>query len=116
LRTWEAALALSEFLLLTDPPAIVAGSTRVLELGAGTGLVAMVSARMGAAGVVATDGDAGVCEALCANVRVNSLEERIQVEVRKWAGVREVPEPVGLVVGADVVGFGKTRGRRGAYS
>ena len=101
LRTWEAALALCELLLARSVP--VDADTRVLELGAGTGAVALVAARLGVRNVLATDGDEGVCEALVANVRRNGLEGQVRVQKRMWAGPRECPEKVDLVLGADVV-------------
>jgi predicted nicotinamide N-methyase len=105
LRTWEAALALGEYLLLHPPPA----SMRILELGAGTGLVSLVAARLGVGvgvgGILATDGDEGVCEGLRKNVALNSLEGVVRVKKRRWAGPRECPETVDMVVGADVVGL-----------
>ncbi|KAI5858817.1 putative methyltransferase-domain-containing protein [Tricharina praecox] len=97
LRTWEAALALSEYLLLHPPH-----GQRVLELGAGTGVVALVAARCGAEDVLATDGDEGVCDVLRENVGRNGLGGRVRVEQRQWGGKRDVPEDVQLVVGADV--------------
>ncbi|KAF8540644.1 putative methyltransferase-domain-containing protein [Trichophaea hybrida] len=98
LRTWEAALALGEYLLLRPP----LSSTKVLELGAGTGLVSLVAARLGVRSILATDGDEGVCEGLRKNVGLNSLERMVRVEKRRWAGPRECPEVVDMVVGADV--------------
>ena len=101
LRTWEAALALAEYLLLRRPPP--SATARLLELGAGTGLVSLVAARLGVAWVLATDGDQGVCEALAENVALNALGHAVRVAKRPWAGPRECPETVDLVVGADVV-------------
>ena len=101
LRTWEAALALAEYLLLRRPPP--PATARLLELGAGTGLVSLVAARLGVAWVLATDGDQGVCEALAENVALNALGHVVRVAKRPWAGPRECPETVDLVVGADVV-------------
>jgi 2-polyprenyl-3-methyl-5-hydroxy-6-metoxy-1,4-benzoquinol methylase len=49
---WRGAVVLCE--LLARRRALVAGR-RVLELGAGVGLVALVAARLGAASVLATD-------------------------------------------------------------
>jgi hypothetical protein len=100
LRTWEAALALSEWLILSD---VLRPTDRVVELGAGTGLVSLVAARLGAQSVLATDGDQGVCETLMENVKLNSLQSEVSVAKRLWAGARECPENVDLLVGADVV-------------
>jgi len=99
LRTWEAALALSEWLILSN---VLRPTDRVVELGAGTGLVSLVAARLGVQSVLATDGDQGVCEALIENVKLNSLQSEVSVVKRLWAGARECPENVDLLVGADV--------------
>lgn len=105
LRTWEAALALSEWLLQQQQQRDSPRGRRVLELGAGTGLVSLVAARCGAESVRATDADDGVCIALRENAARNGLGDRVCVEQRRWAGPREVPEHVDLVLGADVVSF-----------
>lgn len=103
LRTWEAALALAEVLLLQSP--VQMAGKKVLELGAGTGLVSLVAARLGAR-VLATDGDEGVVEGLRGNVSINDMAQEVEVQVRRWAGGREWPEEkVDLVLGADVVSF-----------
>lgn len=119
LRTWEAALALSEYLICThlewiykNTPfaAAVEGSGRVLretdsvlELGAGTGLVSIVAARLGASTVLATDGDSGVCEALLGNVGLNGVSDVVTVRQRLWGSEVETGRKFDLVLGADVV-------------
>jgi predicted nicotinamide N-methyase len=91
-------LALSEVLIATPP----APGTRILELGAGTGLVGLVAARLGA-DVRMTDGDAGVVETLQRNVEINEMGGKVRCAVRRWAGPRECPEEkVDWVLGADV--------------
>lgn len=50
---WDCSLALAAFIASAGPPAI--GGKRVLELGAGCGLVSVLCAALGAAEVVATD-------------------------------------------------------------
>jgi predicted nicotinamide N-methyase len=54
-----------------DNPAIVAGQ-RVLDIGAGSGLVALAAAKTGAASVLAADIDAFSCAAIRLNAAANS--------------------------------------------
>lgn len=117
IRTWEAALALSEYLIcahlawIYKNTAFGAGvgervlceTDSVLELGAGTGLVAVVAARLGAADVLATDGDEAVCDALRANVKLNGVGDVVAVRRRLWGSGEETRGGVDLVLGADVV-------------
>lgn len=119
LRTWEAALALSEYLICTHLQNIYKNTAftptiegvgrvlreynRVLELGAGTGLVSIVAARLGAPKVLATDGDSMVCEALAKNVHLSGVSETVTVRKRLWGDEIEMDEDFDLVVGADVV-------------
>ncbi|KAH8149610.1 uncharacterized protein LAJ45_06241 [Morchella importuna] len=118
LRTWEAALALSEYLICTHLQNIYKNTAftptiegvgrvlreynRVLELGAGTGLVSIVAARLGAPKVLATDGDSMVCEALAKNVHLSGVSETVTVRKRLWGDEIEMDEDFDLVVGADV--------------
>jgi len=123
LRTWEAALALAEYLIVSHlgrfykfPGAAVIAGERlveevgsVLELGAGTGLVGIVAARLGAGRVVVTDGDEGVCDALKAGLERNGVADVMSVRRLIWGEEEEGEgadegERFDLVVGADVVG------------
>lgn len=119
LRTWEAALALSEYLICTHLEwiyknttfaAAVEGSGRVLretdsvlELGAGTGLVSVIAARLGASKVLATDGSLNVCETLLRNVKLNGVTDVVTVRQQWWGGEVNTDEKFDLVLGADVV-------------
>ena len=122
LRTWEAALALSEYLIASHlgrfykfPGATVVAGERlveetgsVLELGAGTGLVGIVAARLGAGRVVVTDGDEGVCDALKVGLEKNGVADVMNVRKLVWGEEEECEEGdegerFDLVVGADVV-------------
>ena len=123
LRTWEAALALAEYLIVSHlgrfykfPGTTVVAGERlveetgsVLELGAGTGLVGIVAARLGAGRVVVTDGDEGVCDALKVGLEKNGVADVMSVRKLVWGEEEEGGEEgdegerFDLVVGADVV-------------
>ncbi|KAF2456460.1 putative methyltransferase-domain-containing protein [Lineolata rhizophorae] len=119
LRTWEAALHLATFLATTPKGRRYVGAKRMLELGAGTGLVSVLCAKyLGTASVVATDGDAGVVEGLGTNAFVNELAggegpgegQKMEANVLKWGRTLlgnailddEDRAPFDLVLGADV--------------
>jgi len=111
LRTWEAAIHLASYLISPEASPLVRGK-RILELGAGTGLLALMCAGyLGAKQVIATDGDEGVVEALKENATCNHLVADMSFR-RLWWGraikgtwLEEefVPGVCDLVVGADVV-------------
>lgn len=123
LRTWEAALALAEYLIcchlsriynvasvhpVATGQTLVLETESVLELGAGTGLVGITAARLGAKMVVATDGDEGVCEALKSAVDRNGVGDVVAVKKLLWGeggGGEGEEEKFDLVVGADVVRY-----------
>ena len=71
---WDGSIVLSEFLIDNAPGGTgtldLAGK-RVLELGTGVGLVSIVAARLGAAEVVATDGDAALLPLTRRNIELN---------------------------------------------
>jgi predicted nicotinamide N-methyase len=66
---WAGGLALARYVL--DNPAAVAGK-RVLDLGAGSGLVGIAAAKAGAREVVAAEVDRYAVAALQLNMRLNS--------------------------------------------
>jgi predicted nicotinamide N-methyase len=117
LRTWEAALLLASHLASEAGRSSVYGK-RLFELGAGTGMLSILCAKhLGAAGVVATDGDEAVVDAIKTNLFLNGLDvddtARIQVRTAalKWGypiDATTFSEDYGMgvpdvVVGADVV-------------
>jgi predicted nicotinamide N-methyase len=119
LRTWEAALLLGSYLASETGRASIQGK-RLFELGAGTGMLSILCAKhLGVAGVVATDGDEAVVDAIETNLFLNGLDTtdtsgcQVRTAALKW-GYRvdattfsedygmEVPD---VVVGADVVSY-----------
>jgi predicted nicotinamide N-methyase len=75
LRTWEAALLLGSYLASDSGRAMIRGRN-VFELGAGTGMLSILCAKhLGVAGIVATDGDEAVVDAIKTNVFLNGLDE-----------------------------------------
>jgi hypothetical protein len=111
LRTWEAALHLSSY-LLSSPELIasVKGKT-VVELGAGTGLLSILCAsHLGATRVVATDGDEGVVQALHESAAFNDVKDAMDIGVLWWGRAlkgswifeQDPSFSCDLVLGADV--------------
>jgi predicted nicotinamide N-methyase len=119
LRTWEAALLLGFYLVSETGRASIHGK-RLFELGAGTGMLSILCAKhLGVAGVVATDGDEAVVDAIKTNLFLNGLDAddttgcQVRTAALKW-GYRidgttftedygmAVPD---IVVGADVVSY-----------
>lgn len=68
---WAGGLALARYIL--DQPAVVAGK-RVLDLGSGSGLVAIAAAKSGAASVLAADAGRYATEAIALNAAANGVE------------------------------------------
>ncbi|MDA8164288.1 MAG: 50S ribosomal protein L11 methyltransferase [Desulfobacteraceae bacterium] len=71
------------------------GPIRALDVGTGTGILAMACALLGASRVVAIDNDPDAVHAAAENVRRNHLESSIEVSGRD---LREVAGPFELVV------------------
>lgn len=67
---WAGGQALARYVL--DHPDIAAGK-RVLDIGAGSGLVGLAASRAGAASVVCADIDAFACAAITLNAAANDL-------------------------------------------
>jgi predicted nicotinamide N-methyase len=68
---WAGGQALARYVL--DHPEIVKGK-RVLDIGAGSGLVALAAAQAGASSVVAADIDAFACAAIRLNAAANDRD------------------------------------------
>ncbi|KAK9458929.1 uncharacterized protein V1516DRAFT_687753 [Lipomyces oligophaga] len=110
-RTWEAALALGELLVdstcLTDP--ISVEGKRVLELGAGTGFLSILTAKIGAAKVFSTDGFEDIVLQINECIAENFDDDTVlETMIYKW-GLLSSEEtytfshPVDLIIGADIV-------------
>lgn len=67
----------------------VRAGDRVLDVGAGSGILSIAAARLGAREVVAIEGDPLACEALADNLRRNGVEERVHV-VPKWTTAEDL--------------------------
>jgi predicted nicotinamide N-methyase len=74
---WAGGQALARYVL--DNPAIVKDK-RVLDIGAGSGLVALAAARAGAASVLAADIDAFACAAIRLNATANQCAVTVTQE------------------------------------
>ncbi|KAF2270224.1 hypothetical protein CC78DRAFT_574354 [Lojkania enalia] len=116
LRTWEAALLLGAFLVSQQGRQIVQGK-KIFELGAGTGMLSILCAKyLGVSGIVATDGDEAVVDAIKTNVFLNGQDTSdlshpiVQTAALKWGWPvdgRSFAEDYGMevpdvVLGADV--------------
>jgi predicted nicotinamide N-methyase len=74
---WAGGQALARYVL--DHPQQVAGK-RVLDIGAGSGLVGLAAARAGAASVLAADIDAFACAAIRLNAVANACDIAVTQE------------------------------------
>lgn len=91
---WPGGLALARHIL--DHPEQVAGRT-VLDLGSGSGLVAIAAARAGAATVLASEPDPFAVAAIQLNARANQVTVGILPDVLDGSG-----EECEVVLAADV--------------
>ncbi|KAF1847504.1 uncharacterized protein K460DRAFT_279312 [Cucurbitaria berberidis CBS 394.84] len=90
LRTWEAALLLGSYLASESGRTIIRGK-RLFELGAGTGMLSILCAKyLEVAGIVATDGDEAVVDAIKTNMFLNGLDTddssgcQVRTAALKW--------------------------------
>jgi predicted nicotinamide N-methyase len=72
---WAGGQALARYLL--DHPAVVTGRS-MLDFGAGSGLVAIAAAKVGAVSVVAAEIDNFAAAAIAANAALNDVEIAVQ--------------------------------------
>ncbi|KAK0708896.1 putative methyltransferase-domain-containing protein [Apiosordaria backusii] len=110
LRTWEAALHMGQYLCAN--PTLVKGK-RLLELGTGTGYVAILCAKyLDSEHVIASDGSEDVVNNLPDNLFVNGLQgsDKVSVSELRWGhallGTEEEEwnggRKVDVVLGADI--------------
>ena len=59
--------------------AVVAPGDRILDVGAGSGILAIAAARLGAEVVTAIEADSLACEALAENVERNGVADRVEI-------------------------------------
>ena len=85
---WDAAEDLARWMCSTEAEATVrrpwASFDSALELGAGIGLVAVMLGLLGLPNVLATDGDASLCELASANAARNGLAEQVRGTQLRW--------------------------------
>ncbi|WP_372966570.1 methyltransferase [Marinobacter sp.] len=91
---WASGQVLAQWIM--EHPELVAGKT-VLDFGSGSGVVAVASARAGAARSIACDLDPAALEAVAANARLNNVEVALCDD---WANR---PDDLDLVTAADVL-------------
>jgi len=95
-RTWEASFLLSEWILAQRDM----NGKRILELGAGTGLVGIIAAKLGAK-VTMTDGSEAVIERLRDNAARNGLS--IETKALWWGEDDQLlSREWDLIIGADI--------------
>jgi len=101
---WAGGQALARYLL--DRPEAVRG-LRVLDFGAGSGVVAIAAAQAGAASIVAADIDPVACAALALNVQHNvargalAPDASIEIVSEDWIG-RALPG-IDVLLGGDIL-------------
>ncbi|WP_442579417.1 class I SAM-dependent methyltransferase [Mesorhizobium sp. ASY16-5R] len=92
---WAGGLALVHY--LREHPETVAG-LRVLDLGAGSGLVGIAAAKAGAAHVIAAEADTNAHAA----IRLNASENRVAVQLFEGNMLAGPPPAVDIVLAGDV--------------
>ena len=91
---WASGLVLARRLL--EQPSLVAGKT-VLDIGSGSGVVAIAAAMAGAATVIASDTDEQAQQAIRINAGLNNVTLQVLGDYRQWRGA------VDLITVADVL-------------
>ena len=69
--------------------ATVRRGDRVLDVGAGSGILSIACAGLGAEHVLAVEGDPLACEAMTENLRRNAVEDRVEI-VERWTDAGEL--------------------------
>lgn len=101
---WAGGTVLARYLL--DYPHVIAGK-RVLDLGCGSGIVAIAAAKAGAAAVLAVDIDANAVIA----TRMNASANGVAVETMAGDILGEEPDAVDLILVGDLFYDGNTAHR-----
>ena len=91
---WASGQVLATYLLSTP---VLCRNKRVLDLGAGSGVVGIAAAKAGAASVTACDTDPLALEACSVNAHLNG------VSLDLLADLNSLEDPVDLLIAADVL-------------
>lgn len=77
----------------------VAPTERILDVGAGSGILSIAAALLGAREVVAIEGDPLACEAMAENIDRNGVSDRVSI-VQEWASSNSIGAlaPVGGIM------------------
>ena len=77
---------------------------RVIDMGTGSGVLAIAAAKLGASHVTAADADAAAIESAQANVQQNNVQDKVTVTVSDlWQNVTECADLVVANIIADVI-------------
>jgi predicted nicotinamide N-methyase len=110
--TWEAGEQLAHWLCSSGAESIgEPWSNSALELGAGVGLVSLTLGLLGVRTVLATDGDASLCEIASASAARNGVDGRVRAMRLRWGDSGDLEaalavlggKSASLVVAADVL-------------
>lgn len=112
--TWEAGEHLARWLSMDSAESIGQPWSSIdsaLELGAGVGLVSLTLGLLGVNTVVATDGDASLCDIASANAARNGIDAQVRGMRLRWGDAEDLEAALGalggkcasLVVAADVL-------------
>ena len=82
--------------ILQELEMVIGGGETVLDIGTGTGILAIAAIRLGASHVLAFDSNPEAIEAVNANVASNGMQATIQVIQDKWP--KPLATPVDLAV------------------
>lgn len=110
---WNSALLMTRLLdeiaagearASVPPEASLLRGGAVVELGCGTGLASLAAARLGAASVLATDGNGEVVALAASNAERNGLADRVTAKQLQWGlmDAAEYYDEADLILGADL--------------
>ena len=105
LAVWNSSLLLARLLQrLAQNEVQWFQEKSVLELGCGTGMVSLLLALLGAANVIATDGNPTVVELAAKNIQSNDLSQQVVAQQLAWGllDAMEFSESADLVLGSDL--------------